>query len=876
MASPALPQTRLLEREPFLEQLASILAEVRAGIGRTVLVSGEAGIGKTTLVEHFTRQHEQAARVLWGACEALFTPRPLGPVHDVAFQTQGELRKLLDAEANRSAIFSAFLGELHHSQSPTVVVFEDLHWADEATLDLVKFVGRRIHRTKAMLILTYRNDELGADHPLRFVLGDLPRTYTHSLPLPLLSKAAVAALGLGKGRSIEALYDVTGGNPFFVTEVLASPGSAVPASVRDAALARKAWLSPAAKEVLDLVSVVPGRMEHGLLEAVLAPEAAILEECIGTGMLHAGADGLAFRHELARLAVEEALSAPRRQSLHAQVLAALDRRGQVEAARLVHHAAQAGDGDAVLRLAPRAARQAAALGAHREAASHYAAALRFADALAPEQRAELFEARSYECYLTSQIQEALDARASALALWQQQARPLDQGRCLRWMSRLSWFVGRKADMERYAEEAVALLQSLPPGSELAMAYSNRAQLHALANESEAAIAWGSRAIALAEQLGDVETLVHARNNVGLALLQQHDDAGWAMLEESLRPALAHGLEEHAARAYTNLACEGISHRAYARAMRYLDEGIAYSKERDLDAWSLYMTAWRARARFEQGLWDEAEEDAGWVLDHASISPIARIPALIVHAWIGVRRGEAAADLLLDEARALALETGEVQRIGPVAAARAEAAWLKGLAEAAVAEARAAFDLALSHRDARAIGELAFWMWRAGGRAAPPPGCETPYALHMAGDWQAAAEAWQRLGCPYEEALALADGDEAAQFKALDIVERLGARPVAERLRRQMQERGVRGVPRGPRPSTKDNPYALTARQMEVLGLLAQGMTNTEIAQRLFISAKTTDHHVSAILAKLGVSSRAEAAAFARDHHLLREAPQGPA
>jgi len=861
----------LLEREQFLVELEAILNDVSSGKGRFVLVSGEAGIGKTWLVERFTEAHKKGARVLWGACDALFTPRPLGPLYDIARQTQGNLLALLEEEAPRASIFSAALNEMENGHAPSITVIEDVHWADEATLDLLKFLGRRIHRINSMLLVTYRDDEVGADHPLRLVLGDLSHRSVVRLRLPPLSEAAVEQLAANASRHIEDLYAVTGGNPFFVTEALASKESGVPVTVRDAVLSRAGRLSPAARAALELVSVVPARTEMWLLDDTISPNGYALEECVSAGMLRSDSEAIAFRHELARLAIEDSLTAPRRQSLHHLVLKALLNRGsEALLPRIVHHAAQAGDSAAVLKHAPIAARQAAALNAHRESASHYQTALRYADRLAAEERAALLESRSYECYLTNQSEEALRVRREALEIWKRLGDKRRQGDNLRWMSRLTWFLGRKTEAESHSIEAVAILEDLPPSPELAMAYSNRAQLHMLADEDQEAVRWGSRAIALAEELGTTETLVHALNNVGSAELLAHDEQGRIKLEESLRLALANGFQEHAARALTNLASVAVRDRNYRLASRYLSDGIAYTTEHDLDSWTLYMTAWRARAHFEQGEWDSASDDAGFVLSHYRVSPITKIPALAVLGHVRVRRGDPDAARLLAEARELAMQTKELQRIAPVASARAEIAWLKGDFEQMRDEASFVLNMAKGHDDPWLQGEFAFWVWRVGDAIETQEKIAAPYALQMSRDWRAAAEAWKETGCPYEEAMALADGDESAQLAALEIFERLGAGPAAERLRQTLRATGVRGIPRGPRPSTKENPVGLTNRQMEVLALMTDGFANAEIAHQLFISPKTVDHHVSAILAKLDVHTRAEAVSVALQSGLINQ------
>ena len=870
----------LLEREPDFEQLARLWQAATTGHGRTVLVSGEAGIGKTALVEQFVRRHDKTARCLWGACDALFTPRPLGPLYDLAAQTQGALSTLLRQETPRPVLFAAVLEELQQGGRPTVVVIEDVHWADEATLDLIKFLGRRVAPLPVLLLLTYRDDELGRDHPLRVVLGDLPSTAVARLHLAPLSEQAIIQLARQTNRaqrSAQELHAITGGNPFFITEVLASDASDVPLTVREAVLARVARLSPAVRALLELVSVVPTRTEHWLLETILDAAPLVLEECLSSGMLSLEGATVAFRHELARLAVESTLSPLRKQALHAQVLQSLLTQGvdPSKAARLVHHATGAYDEALITRFAPLAARHAAAQGAHREAAAHYATALAAAAALAPEERASLLEGRAYECYLTGQVEDAEAAQLAALHIWRQQERPEQVGHTLRSLSRLDRQLGKPGEAQAHATEAVQVLEALPAGGELAMAYSNKAQLAMIADDNAEAIYWGERALALAEQLGDIATVVHALNTLGTAhVLGQHQH-GWELLERSLQLALEHGFEEHAARAYNNLADCALDRRDYARATGYLEAGIAYCDERDLDFWGTALHTAQAQARLEQGAWGEAAEEATRLLSRYRLSLVTKISALRVLGWVRLRRGDPGSEPLLQEAHHLAWSTGEHPQIVWVAAARAEAAWLAGDLERCQAEARVGYDLALAHADPWAWGRLASWLWRAGGLAQPPGQMAEPFALEIAGDWQGAAARWARLGCPYEQALALSEGDADAQRQALALFEQLGAQPAAARMRQRMRAQGRTGIPRGPRPSTRANQAGLTSREVEVLRLLAEGLSNAGIARRLSTSPKTVDHHVSAILAKLEVRSRAQAITAASALGLLSPQDREP-
>jgi len=854
----------LLERERELEALGAAFAEVSAGgRGRVVLVAGEAGIGKTALVGAF-RSSLEPGRVLAGACEPLSAARPLGPLVDVAGEVGGELAERVAGGGSPGDVLAALAAELRR-RPPTLLLLEDLHWADEATLDVVRLLARRIGDVAVLVVVTYRDDQLERDHPLRVALGELPPAAVARLPLAPLSPEAVAALARPYGVDAGELHARTAGNPFFVTEALAA-GGALPASVRDAVLARAARLGRPARALLDAVAVVPQRAELRLLEALVEGELSRLEECLASGMLRAERDAVAFRHEIARVAVEEALPPDRRIALHRRALAALESSpGRADPARLAHHAEGAGDAEAVLRYAREAGERAALVHAHREAAKQLARALRHADALPSLERAQLLERRSYECYLTECVGEAIEARREALAVHERRGDRRGAGDAHRWLSRLFWFAGDNAAAEASAARAVALLEALPPGRELAMAYSNVAQLRMLAGDVRGAREWGGRALELAERLGEEELAVHALNNVGSAELGAGIRAGAGKLERSLELALAHGLEEHVARAYTNLGASLVGLREYGEGDRWLGLGVAYCAERDLDSWRRYMTGWRARSELEQGRWDDAAAAAHAVLDRPAGPAPSRITPLVTLGRLRARRGDPDAWAPLDEALALARGTGELQRLGPVAAARAEARWLAGTPELVAGEVEEALALAraVEHDGGWVAGELELWLARAGGSPSGAVRAAEPLALELADEPEAAARAWRALGCPYEAALALlGSDDEAALRESLAELERLGAGPAAERAARALRARGVRNLRHGPRRSTRGNPAGLTGRQLEVLRLLAEGQRNAQIAERLVLSRKTVDHHVSAILRKLRVKTRTEAAAEA--------------
>jgi len=765
-----------------------------------VLVGGEAGIGKTSPVERFAEQHRRDARILWGGCEALFTPRPLGPLYDIAHHLQSDVLALLDGNAPRARLFAAVLSELQPAARPTVVVLEDLHWADEATLDLVKFLGRRIHRSGALLILTYRDDEVGPRHPLRLVLGDLSGGSVTRILLSPLSEAAVETLARRADRPVEGVYAATGGNPFFVTEVLASDTRGVPATVRDAVVARATRLSPAARCTLDVAAVIGTRVESWVLEAVARTDAQATEEAVTFGLLRHHGDGFQFRHELTRQAILEELSPSASNVIHKAVFEALrsSRVGQDSIARLAHHAEAAGDTQGVLEFAPAAARRAVALGAHREAAAQYARALRFAQDLDPLSRAALLEGFALEARLTDRLAESIEARNVAGEIYRAAGDRLKEGENLAYVASSLVQVGRNVEAEHASQQSIEVLEALPPSAELANAYRMQSALRMLNRDTAEAVAWGEKAISLAAELGAQYVVVGAYNTIGSALLVAGDDRGRGHLETSLEMARAAGLDVQMATAYVNLGSALGEQYRFREADEYLAAGIAYCHDHDLDQSRLYMLAWRALVHLYRGRWNEAAEDASTVLRRPGASAISRIMALVALGRLRSRRGDPEVGAALDEALDLATQTGTLQRVAPVRAARAEAAWLAGDANAVRTEALAAFDLAMRHEHSWFVGELAFWRWRVGDLPTLPNFVAEPFRLQIEGKWAAAAEAWAQLGCPYEQARALADGDADAGKQAVTMFEQLGARPASEVARRTLRARGIRGLPRGPR------------------------------------------------------------------------------
>jgi DNA-binding CsgD family transcriptional regulator/tetratricopeptide (TPR) repeat protein len=870
-----------LERGEHLSRLSQALARAGEGRGRILALAGPAGTGKTTLVERFARDRRDAARIFSGACENLSTPEPLLPLRDIA-RANGTA---LDLSHGHLAAFETLLDLLRQGAKPALLILEDVHWADAATLDLIRFLGRRIAQVKALVLITYRDDEVGSPSPLKDILAEAPAGSVERMALEELSLPAVTLLAEKAGRDGKQLYALTGGNPFLVTESLAAEVDATPESVRDATLARAARLPADARAVLEAVSIFPRRADRVTVAQLVAGGFdAGLDACAERGMLRIEGDVLTFRHELARRAIAQSLLPSRRRALHQKALHALQSARQARPSEIAHHAEQAGDIPTLVASARQAGEDAVRAGSPREAAAHFAAMLRHRQALAPDAIVEILERHAEQSYLMGASHVAVISMREAAEMRRATGDWVALGRDLTRLTRYYWVCSRRDEAEQAVTEAIAVLEKAGAGAELAWAYSHKSQLDMLASKQDSAISWGEKALALAEKSGAQEALIHALGNIGTARMERSGLES-EELTRSLELARSAGLHDHFERASCNLSCSAYWRRDMAKAFEYIDMGARYAVERGLPHWEAYMRGWRAMALLDLGDWQMADMESQTIAGWSGVPDLYRSPALFALARVRVRRGDPDADTPLELARRCTATVKELQRDIYTAAIAAERAWLaRGAVESSdtgsneqvhsdsevVARLRDVHILAIERKLQWVVEDSALWLHLLGEPVAAAK-LSQPYRAHCSGDWREAATQWRKRGRPYEEALALSGGDEAAQRDALAIFDRLGAAPAAAKLRRQMRMAGVRAVPRGPIAGTRANSAGLTRRQAQVLGLLGDGLTNPEIADRLCISAKTAEHHVSAIMARFEAGTRRQAIDAARKLGLLEGA-----
>jgi DNA-binding CsgD family transcriptional regulator/tetratricopeptide (TPR) repeat protein len=854
---------RLLERDAALAELRALAYRLRDRRGRVVLLRGEAGVGKTAVIARWVSGLDASVRVLRGWCDPLAAPRPLGPLVDTLAglgdsQAAGLAAAVAagDIATMYARLVAALAGGPHW-----VWVIEDAHWADGATLDLLRFMARRIVGLPLLLVVTYRDDELGPQHPLTVALGDIATCEALTrINLAPLSREAVAVLATGSGINADRLHQLTGGNPFFVTEVLAAGPQGLnqdglPRSIAEAVCGRLGRLSGPGRDTAQAVAVCGPRTRSTLLAKVCFAGASGLEECRGAGVLITDGGAVGFRHELARRAALDQIPDHHRRELHKRAAAALAEPpvDPDTLAALAFHADQAGDVDAVLRYSPAAAERAASLGAHGEAAELYGLMLRQRGA-SHEQNAQWLERHAFESYLCGRVADSVSSWRNAIDLRHQLGHRLEEGDDLRWLSHMLEQLGQAAEAMRAAHASLRLLQDLGASPQLAWSLIHLAHTATVVSyDVAAADEYAQRALNLGTQLHDPAVVIRARGYQTIARIFR-TGVGWEDLEAIWQEAMhTPELIEHAAVLGVIISSVAVVHGELIRAQSYLARASAFYQDHDLGMFQALVAGACALSGLYRGDWDHAALVVEQILTRAEVPPRHRILPLVTLALIRARRGQRH-DGLLDQA--LECSEGNVLRL-VVYGARAEAAWLAG----DDAAARSAAETGLNAHQTGSpwmVGCLRRWAFLGCGTSptADPAEHTNPYRLEIAGDWQAAHNAWAERDCPYDAAIAQLGGDLAAVESALATFRTLGARAA---VRRAQQRLATLRPTKINRPRTLADPDGLTRREREVLELLAQGHSDAHIAATLHISAKTAGAHVSSILTKLGVDNRTQAA-----------------
>lgn len=863
----------LVEREEQLKLLRTAFKNVRDGEGHCLFIGGDAGIGKTSLVKSFVTEVKSRCKVYQGSCDALFTPRPLAPVYDVMMQLQEDVRFVKEGVDDRSFLFSQVFYQLKKLDQTSLMVFEDIHWADEATLDFIKFLARRITQVPCLFIVSFRDAEVTTRQALANLFGQLNANSFTRLRLLPLSKQAVEKMADEKGYKGEDVFAITGGNPFFVTEILASYSLGVPDNIKDCILSIYNRLDDDKKYVWQVLSVLPTGFEVNYLKTLDPAYAGNIFHCVELQILIVNDGIIFFKHELYRRIIESSLSPYLRLQLNKRILDLFkdhfEKNGEIE--RIVHHAKAANMNELVVSYAPIAAKQAAKYGAHAQASKLYLAAIEYYQQQDVETLVYLYESYAYECYLSNQISEAIIYSTRALQFLQGTTHSAKRASCFRLLSRLWWLQGNKAKAEHYAIQAVDLLIDEPSSEEKAMSLSNMSQLKMLSYEVEDAIDWGNKAISMATELGNEKIRCHALNNVGTTLsrIPALRQQGKALLEESLKIALSNYFHEDVARAYTNIGSSAVIMRDYAYAEQMLLAGIEYGEEKDLSTWSLFLLSELARLYLETGEWERARSMVERVLSNEPQGRISRTEALVVLARIKMRTASGdPLPLLLDAASGIK-EVQELSSMLPALTGLLEYEWMTGMKVIDPDTLSLAISLVETKGNMYENSEFAYWLLKAKGQNIKLKELFEGYQTGSRSIAKKAATVWKQYGCPYEQAMLLSEGDTEDKRAALDILDRLGAIATFQKLKLFLRSSGIKKLPRGIRKTTRANKANLTIRELDVLQLLQEGLQNKEIGERLFISAKTVDHHISSIFFKLNVNSRVKAVQQAIESELIK-------
>jgi DNA-binding NarL/FixJ family response regulator/tetratricopeptide (TPR) repeat protein len=980
-------------RRSELDRAAAILGDAVGGRSALILVAGEAGVGKTRFVEEVVRKgREGGAVVLAGACvelggsglpfaalsEALrtlaagHTPNEMNELlgtgrvqlarllPDLDQGGQPVERKELDPGSMQARLFEALLGllrRLAHGRGLLFVV-EDAHWADPSTLGLLAYLARTSHDAGIVLLATFRTDELHRRHPLLPYLAELERSRdVHRIDLARFDRSELAEQ-IGAIRDgppdpvlVEALFGRSGGNPFFVEELLAAqaPEQVLPAAVRDVLLARVTALSESTHELLRMASASGARVSSRLLARVAEREEAdlhsSLREAVERHILVPVDTGVEeafhFRHSLLQEAIYGELLPGERARLHGRFADAVADASHgpdaLDAAELAYHCHAAHDLPRALEASVWAGARAEHVYALADAHAQYERALELWDRVPDAPRRAGMDRIGLLEQAARTAAETMPPRAVALmqeAVTQASdaGDPTRLGLLKERLGRYLWSAGDGFAALDACREAVRLVPSSPPTMARARVTASLGQLLMVEAHWEEARPVCEEAVAVARRVGALAIESHGLNSLGATIHYLGDfDGGTRDLRQALEIGLRVDSVDDVARAYANLI-DAYNHSArFAEVQDLAEEGFAYAQAHGLArTYGVPCLCEGASALQRAGRW----RDAAALIEQARQHEVPGTPEIFIQerlALLEVAQGmHADAARRLDRLRPLIEHVVEAQWIAPVAEAGAELALWNGRpleARAEIAAAlrrleietpgyvsrtgplfalglRAEADMAVLARARRADGELdasgaiadrylgvvrsvrdtvvrglpnfasqaeAYWSICQAERARLD-GNSDPLM------WATAADAFGAIPMAYARAYVLWRQAEAILAKAATrsaaagplreahaIATNLGATPLRLEIERLAQRGRLDLRVEPPEPSRTPDMLAslgLTAREREVLALIAAGRTNRQIATELFITDRTAGHHVSNILAKLGVRGRTEAAAIA--------------
>ena len=850
------PRNSLIEREAHLRSLEDAISG-SGDSGCVILISGEAGFGKSSILHAALEKVDHQFRVLTTACEPIGIPLAFAPLYDLLDGLPDDVRNDLRSGAGRPAVNAGLLDLVKNDR--IVLVFEDMHWGDEATMGLIRYLGRRINATNSVLIVTYRSEEVDPAHPLRLVIADLGSTALR-IELPPLTPAGVAELAQGIDIDPLEVHAATLGNPFFVEELLREPGSGLPATVGNAVLASAAQLPDPGIELLQLVALSPDGLSLDFLIAQGPGASRCLDLAVQRRLLVEDRGQVGCRHDIIRESLLHALAPARARRLHRALLAHLETDPNVspDVAKLAFHCIGAGEDAKAARYSLEAARRSARVGAHRQAAFHYSNALGFRDQMSDATfRDASLEAATEHC-LINDFPAA--SQLSALRV-ERTAGPVEEAKARAW---LAYFQSRENDFvacRREARLASDVLRNQPASEEYALALAVTAWVELVEGDGAEAIARGDEAVAMARAVGAAAVEVHAATTAGTARSFAGDPAGQDQLEHAVARGVAEQVGEAAARALNNVGILALRRGHLDEARESFDRMIEYTLTHELDAWYIAGIATRAWINVAAGRWTDADRDLEAVLGQRTCVQ-TEAESLIAAAVLRARRGDPGSLDLIDQALGRIEGTTDHDSLVLGCALAMEGAWI-GLLPVERAATRYQALLQSGPMQADHVGQamLAFWARRLD--LDPPDGhIIGPPGLEWRGDIAGAVRSWESKGYSVHAAITRAMLPGADLVSVFAELGRLSADGAIRGLRRELQRRGVAHIPRGESSITRENPAGLTRRQAEVLELMASGYSNLAIAEELFITPKTASHHVSAVLSKLNASSRLQAVATA--------------